>query len=204
MMAKHPELEMMRDELEDVRQEIGSVIAQIDTVRADLNGEDSSCGIESMCCCCKRRDLRRLEDRLWLRLHQLQEKENELHRQRTAILSRPLLPGECRCVMPDRHRHLRRRPAITITIATATAASPGITRGSRFSTLAAAAATALSPASGPTLGGVYLNGRKSCGVDPAGQCFRSEGGSCSADGSGVKPAATRSGHTADKSSKKTL
>ncbi|CAM9819464.1 unnamed protein product, partial [Ectocarpus sp. 6 AP-2014] len=92
MIAKDPELEMMRDELEDVRREIGSVIAQIDTVRADLNGEDS-CGIESMCCCCKRRDLRRLEDRLWLRLHQLQEKENELHRQRTAILSQPLLPG---------------------------------------------------------------------------------------------------------------
>lgn len=50
-------------------------------------------GLGSMCCCCRRRDLRKLEDRLWLRLHQLQEKENELHRQRTAILSRSLLPG---------------------------------------------------------------------------------------------------------------
>lgn len=46
-----------------------------------------------ICCCCRRRDLRRLEDRLWLRLHQLQEKENELHRQRTAILSRAVIPG---------------------------------------------------------------------------------------------------------------
>lgn len=47
----------------------------------------------SLVCCCPRRDLRKLEDRLWARLHLLQEKENELHRQKTVILSRRLLPG---------------------------------------------------------------------------------------------------------------
>lgn len=115
-----------------------------------------------------------------------------------------VLVSHVTCVISD--RHLRRRPAITI--ATATAASPGITRGSRFSTLAApapaAATAAVSPASRPTSVGVHLNGRESRGVAPAGQCFRSEGGACSTDGSGVAPAATRSRHTGAKSSEKTL
>ncbi|CAM9349007.1 unnamed protein product [Ascophyllum nodosum] len=83
------QLGLMRNDLDDVRREIASVIERVELVREDLYGERSSARSTflSIWWCCRRRDLRNLEDRLWIRLHQLQEKENELHRQRTAFLS---------------------------------------------------------------------------------------------------------------------